>query len=146
MICIRRYSFHELSSTIIRRPIQQSTRVQNSLPSNPGATPTMPYEDNIGIVWYLLFVDCVQLLTKKKRKKENRWHPIPIYPPSWHTTFFQRSSNIHNIHLTLYERWNNVVCHLASHFQGHSVGNCAYIMLCMVKDLLQNSWNFAKPT
>ena len=31
--------------------------------------------------------------------------------PSKHTTLFQRPSNVHNVHITLDERWNDVVCH-----------------------------------
>ena len=32
--------------------------------------------------------------------------------PSWHTTLFQRPANVHNVHITLYKSWDNVVCQL----------------------------------
>ena len=40
------------------------------------------------------------------------WHLHSLYIPAWHKTLFQRTSNVHNVHITLDERWNNVVCQL----------------------------------
>ena len=38
------------------------------------------------------------------------FHP---FVPSWHKTSKERPSNVHNVHVTLDERWNNVVCQLS---------------------------------
>ena len=44
-----------------------------------------------------------------------QWKPVmkkEIWQPSWHTTSFQCPSDVHDVHSTLDERWNNVVCQL----------------------------------
>ena len=49
--------------------------------------------------------------SKIKRTFSNKWFCRLIYFwwPSLHTTLFQRPSNVHNVHITLNGRWNNVV-------------------------------------
>ena len=37
--------------------------------------------------------------------------------PSWHTTLFLRSFNVHHVHITLFLRLNNVVCLLNSNLK-----------------------------